>query len=131
MAFHQLTRFAKGNRLFGRTPRTRCSTGPGTLGQQVLPTNGTHQISHGHLLRWARTAENVAIMTGISRKNGTAGACSQNRAEEDQERFFEREITPVTLPDGTTVSTDDGPRPGTTYEKVSELQAGFSGRMAP
>src|SRR5690606_18325606 len=51
---------------------------------------------------------------------------SQNRAEEAiKAGFFEREITPVTLPDGTVVSTDDGPRPGTTYEKISQLKPVF------
>ncbi|MGC7367946.1 acetyl-CoA C-acyltransferase, partial [Mycobacteroides abscessus subsp. abscessus] len=39
--------------------------------------------------------------------------------------FFEREITPVTLPDGTVVSKDDGPRAGTTYEKISQLKPVF------
>src|ERR1700677_1202977 len=54
------------------------------------------------------------------------GGRSQNRAEEAiKSGFFEREIIPVTLPDGTTVSTDDGPRPGTTYEKVAELKPVF------
>ncbi|HJE61284.1 MAG TPA: acetyl-CoA C-acyltransferase, partial [Nocardiopsis listeri] len=38
---------------------------------------------------------------------------------------WEREITPVTLPDGTVVSTDDGIRRGTTYEKVSQLKPVF------
>ena len=39
--------------------------------------------------------------------------------------FFKREITPVTLPDGSVVETDDGPRRGTTLEKLSELQPVF------
>ena len=74
-----------------------------------------------------QTAENVAILTGISREDQDRfGVRSQNRAEEAiKNGFFEREITPVTLPDGTTVSTDDGPRAGTTYEKVSELKPVF------
>jgi acetyl-CoA C-acetyltransferase len=74
-----------------------------------------------------QTAENVVIMTGITREDQDHwGVRSQNRAEEAiKSGFFEREITPVTLPDGTTVSTDDGPRPGTTYEKVSELKPVF------
>src|SRR6516225_11135955 len=74
-----------------------------------------------------QTAENVAILTGISREDQDRwGVRSQNRAEEAiKSGFFEREITPVTLPDGTTVSTDDGPRAGTTYEKVSELKPVF------
>ena len=69
----------------------------------------------------------MIIMTGISREDQDHwGVRSQNRAEEAiKSGFFEREITPVTLPDGTTVSTDDGPRPGTTYEKISELKPVF------
>src|SRR6201992_2959495 len=74
-----------------------------------------------------QTAENVAIMTGISREEQDHwGVRSQNRAEEAiNSGFFEREITPVTLPDGSTVSKDDGPRAGTTYEKISELKPVF------
>jgi acetyl-CoA C-acetyltransferase len=54
------------------------------------------------------------------------GVASQNRAEAAQVRgFFEREITPYTLPDGTVVSQDDGIRPGVTYEKVSQLNPVF------
>jgi acetyl-CoA C-acetyltransferase len=74
-----------------------------------------------------QTAENVALLTGISRDDQDRwGVRSQNRAEEAiKNGFFEREIVPVTLPDGSTVSTDDGPRPGTTYEKVSQLKPVF------
>jgi acetyl-CoA C-acetyltransferase len=74
-----------------------------------------------------QTAENVALLTGISREDQDHwGVRSQNRAEEAiKSGFFEREITPVSLPDGTTVSTDDGPRPGTTYEKISQLKPVF------
>jgi acetyl-CoA C-acetyltransferase len=51
---------------------------------------------------------------------------SQNRAEAAIENgFFEREIVPVTLPDGSTVIKDDGPRAGTTYEKISQLKPVF------
>ena len=38
---------------------------------------------------------------------------------------FDREIVPVTLPDGTVVSRDDGPRPGTTMEKLATLKPVF------
>ena len=74
-----------------------------------------------------QTAENVVSLTGISREDQDRwGVLSQNRAEEAiKAGFFEREIVPVTLPDGTTVSTDDGPRAGTTYEKVSQLKPVF------
>ncbi len=74
-----------------------------------------------------QTAENVALLTGISREDQDHwGVRSQNRAEEAiKSGFFEREIEPIALPDGTTVSVDDGPRPGTTYEKVSQLKPVF------
>ncbi|MFG1770949.1 acetyl-CoA C-acetyltransferase [Nocardia salmonicida] len=74
-----------------------------------------------------QTAENVASLTGISREDQDRwGVRSQNRAEEAIEAgFFEREITPVTLPDGTIVSKDDGPRAGVTYEAVSQLKPVF------
>ncbi|AYA24995.1 acetyl-CoA C-acetyltransferase [Rhodococcus rhodochrous J3] len=74
-----------------------------------------------------QTAENVASHTGISREDQDRwGVRSHNLAEEAiKSGFFEREITPVTLADGTVVSTDDGPRPGTTYEAVSQLKPVF------
>jgi len=74
-----------------------------------------------------QTAENVVLHTGISREDQDHwGVRSQNRAEEAiNSGFFAREISPVTLPDGTVVSTDDGPRAGTTYEKISQLKPVF------
>ena len=74
-----------------------------------------------------QTAENVALFTGISREDQDHwGVRSQNKAEEAiNSGFFEREIAPVTLPDGTVVSKDDGPRAGTTYEKISQLKPVF------
>ncbi len=74
-----------------------------------------------------QTAENVAQHKGVSRQaQDEWGVASQNRAEAAQVRgFFEREITPYTLPDGTVVSQDDGIRPGVTYEKVSQLNPVF------
>lgn len=74
-----------------------------------------------------QTAENVAQMTGISRERmDEFGVRSQNLAEEAlNSGFFEREISPYTLPDGTVVSTDDGIRAGTTLEKVSTLKPVF------
>ncbi|MDH6247100.1 acetyl-CoA C-acetyltransferase [Mycobacterium sp. OTB74] len=74
-----------------------------------------------------QTAENVALHTGISREDQDHwGVRSQNRAEAAiNSGFFEREIVPVTLPDGTVVSKDDGPRAGTTYEKISQLNPVF------
>ncbi|GAA4608586.1 acetyl-CoA C-acetyltransferase [Actinoallomurus liliacearum] len=74
-----------------------------------------------------QTAENVAQLRGIGRaEQDEFGVRSQNLAEKAiGNGFFEREITPVELPDGTVVAKDDGPRAGTTLEKVSQLQPVF------
>jgi len=74
-----------------------------------------------------QTAENVAQVLGMSREEQDAfGVRSQNLAvQRIEEGFWAREIAPVTLPDGTVVSADDGPRPGTTIEAVSQLKPVF------
>ncbi|NUT94564.1 MAG: acetyl-CoA C-acetyltransferase [Saccharothrix sp.] len=74
-----------------------------------------------------QTAENLALSKGVSREEmDHFGVRSQNLAEKAiANGFWAREITPITLPDGTVVSTDDGPRPGVTYEGVSGLKPVF------
>jgi acetyl-CoA C-acetyltransferase len=74
-----------------------------------------------------QTAENVAALRGISRaEQDEFGVRSQNLAEKAAANgFWSRDITPVTLPDGSTVSADDGPRAGTTLEKVAGLPPVF------
>jgi acetyl-CoA C-acetyltransferase len=74
-----------------------------------------------------QTAENVARLRGLSRRElDEFGVRSQNLAERAIESgFWANEITPVTTPDGTVVSRDDGPRPGVTLEAVSELKPVF------
>ncbi|UMG91694.1 acetyl-CoA C-acetyltransferase [Nocardioides sp. TF02-7] len=74
-----------------------------------------------------QTAENVARLRGLAREDlDHFGVRSQNLAEKAIDNgFWEREITPVTLPDGTVVTRDDGPRAGVTYEKVSQLEPVF------
>ncbi|MDQ8704049.1 acetyl-CoA C-acetyltransferase [Streptomyces sp. LHD-70] len=74
-----------------------------------------------------QTAENLAQLKGVTRADQDEFAVrSQNRAEKAiADGFFAREITPVTLPDGTVVATDDGPRPGVTLEAVSALRPVF------
>jgi acetyl-CoA C-acetyltransferase len=74
-----------------------------------------------------QTAENVVQSEGVTRQEmDEFGALSQQRAVANVENgFWEHEITPVTLSDGTVVSKDDGPRPGTTVEKLAELKPVF------
>ncbi|HMG62280.1 MAG TPA: acetyl-CoA C-acetyltransferase [Streptosporangiaceae bacterium] len=74
-----------------------------------------------------QTAENVAAKLGITREDQDEfGVRSQNLAEKALANgFWEQDITPVTLPDGTVVAKDDGPRAGTTLEKISQLKPVF------
>jgi acetyl-CoA C-acetyltransferase len=74
-----------------------------------------------------QTAENVATLRGLARQElDEFGVRSQNLAEKAlADGFWQREITPVTTPDGTVVSADDGPRPGVTLEAVSTLKPVF------
>ncbi|RVX44766.1 acetyl-CoA C-acetyltransferase [Nonomuraea polychroma] len=74
-----------------------------------------------------QTAENVAQLKGVSRQEQDEfGVRSQNLAEKAlADGFWAKDITPATMPDGTVVSKDDGPRAGTTYEKVAGLQPVF------
>ena len=73
------------------------------------------------------TAENVADKYEVSRADMDKYAQrSQELAVKSQEDgFFDREIVPVTLPDGTTVEKDDGPRASSTLEKLSQLPPAF------
>ena len=74
-----------------------------------------------------QTAENVAELKSVSRETmDEYGVLSQNKAEAAIARgFFELDITPLTLPDGTVVSKDDGPRAGVTMDAVSQLKPVF------
>ena len=74
-----------------------------------------------------QTAENVARLRGLSRRElDEFGVRSQNLAEKAiADGFWAREITPVTTPDGTVVTGDDGPRAGVTIEAASDLKPVF------
>jgi acetyl-CoA C-acetyltransferase len=73
------------------------------------------------------TAENVADRYEVSRADMDKYAQrSQELAVQSQEDgFFDREIVPVTTPDGNTVEKDDGPRASSTLEKLSQLAPAF------
>jgi acetyl-CoA C-acetyltransferase len=98
-----------------RTPKTGA---PWTPLEGVLPDV---------YIAMGQTAENVAEFKKVSREEQDEFALqSQTRAVAAQEAgFFEREIIPVTTPDGTVVTKDDGPRPGTTLEGLAELKPVF------
>jgi acetyl-CoA C-acetyltransferase len=74
-----------------------------------------------------QTAENVRLKEGVGRQEmDEFAALSQQRAVANQENgFWEDEITPLTTPSGNVVAKDDGPRAGTTVEKLSTLKPSF------
>ncbi|MFN2556180.1 MAG: acetyl-CoA C-acetyltransferase [Nitriliruptorales bacterium] len=74
-----------------------------------------------------QTAENVAEVCHVSREEQDEFAyhSQQRYAKALADGFWEREIQPVTLPDGQIVATDDSPRPSTTMERLAELRPAF------
>jgi acetyl-CoA C-acetyltransferase len=74
-----------------------------------------------------QTAENVRLKENVARRDmDEFAARSQQLASANQENgYWDGEITPITTPSGTVVSKDDGPRAGTTVEKLSELKPVF------
>ncbi|MFD7551403.1 thiolase family protein [Streptomyces sp. NPDC059816] len=77
-------------------------------------------------LSMGETAEEVAALDGITRAESDAFALrSHQRAVAAQEAgHFDRELVPVSGPDGE-VTRDEGPRPGTTLEKLGSLRTVF------
>lgn len=75
-----------------------------------------------------KTAEFVAGLTGTSRQDQDEWAlASQRRAAAAVDAgWFHGEIAPYTRVDGSVVSGDDGPRPGTTLEGLAALNPAFS-----
>jgi acetyl-CoA C-acetyltransferase len=106
----------------GGRPR-RSGLGPGGLNPKLIGRDGFPFV----YIPMGLTAENVAEKYGVSREDMDAfAALSQNRAVAAQESGqYDWEISPVTKDDGTVVSRDDGPRPGTTAEKLAELKPSF------
>jgi acetyl-CoA C-acetyltransferase len=93
--------------------------------EKLQGTDGTPNA----YIQMGDTAVNVAKKYEVSRADMDKYAQrSQELAVRSQEDgFFDREIVPVTLPDGTEVGKDDGPRASSTLEKLAELPEAFEG----
>jgi acetyl-CoA C-acetyltransferase len=78
-------------------------------------------------LAMGQTAENVAQVKDVTRQaQDEFAVLSQNRAEKAiADGFWARDITPVALPDGSSLAADDCPRPGTTLDRVAALKPVF------
>jgi acetyl-CoA C-acetyltransferase len=129
-----VSRFVKGNSdslpdthnpLFADAEARSAKLAEGGLDSWTDPRTG--RDTPDVYIAMGQTAENLARAKGVSREDmDHFGVRSQNLAEKAiANGFFAREITPVTLPDGTVVEKDDGPRAGVTYEAVSGLKPVF------
>jgi acetyl-CoA C-acetyltransferase len=128
-----VSRFAKGNSdslpdttnpVFAQAKERAAKAAEGNFTWADPRENG--QIPDVYIAM-GQTAENVAQIKGVSRQEQDEfGARSQNLAEKAiANGFWEREIVPVTKPDGTEVSKDDGPRAGVTVEGMAGLKPVF------
>ena len=129
-----VSRFAKGSATACPTPRTRCSTRRrrATEATAAAETPWHDPRDDGQLpdvyIAMGQTAENVAALRGITREEQDEfGVRSQNLAEKAlADGFWQREITPVTLPDGIgRVGRRRSPRPGTTWRSSPRSSRSF------
>ncbi|GAA1971902.1 acetyl-CoA C-acetyltransferase [Nocardioides panacihumi] len=132
-----VSRFAKGTsdhwpdtnnpRFADATARTRATAEAGSAETGAWRDPREDGLLPDVYIAMGQTAENVASLRGLDRKELDEFAVrSQNLAEKAiADGFWAREITPVTTPDGTVVTADDGPRAGVTYDAISQLQPVF------
>src|SRR5207302_4296502 len=121
---------------------SRAGLGAGMMDEAKHPQlNGSEGSVYDVYIPMGMTAENVAERCKVSREaQDEWAAISQNRAVAAVESgHFDKEIVPVTVPahaetdkEGnevdvpeTVVGRDDGPRPGTTMEKLAALPPVF------
>jgi acetyl-CoA C-acetyltransferase len=128
-----VSRFAKGtsdhipdtmNPLFAEAEARTATAAQGGTDWHDPREDGTLPDAY---IAMGQTAENVAKLRGLTRQElDEFGVRSQNLAEKAiNDGFWANEITPVTLPDGSVASTDDGPRAGVTLEAVADLKPVF------
>ncbi len=74
-----------------------------------------------------QTAENVAQLCDVSRREQDEYAyrSQQLYAKALADGFWEREIEPITLPDGHILAEDESPRATTTMQRLGELRPAF------
>ena len=125
MAFHAIKAGEGDQYIAGGSEAVSRAAGANVPFHPML--DGSPESKYNVYIPMGLTAENVAERCNVSREAQDEWAVvSQNRAVDAQESgHFDKEIVPVTLPDGTEVSKDDGPRPGTTMEKLASLKPVF------
>jgi acetyl-CoA C-acetyltransferase len=143
MAFHAITA-GEGDQYIaaGVESVSRAGLGAGIPDEAKNPAlDGSEGSLFDVYIPMGLTAENVAQRCNVSREAQDEWAViSQNRAVDAQESgHFDREIVPVETPAATeqdregnevqveagAMTKDDGPRPGTTMEKLAALKPAF------
>ena len=140
MAFHAI-KTGEGDTYIAAGVEAVSRAVPGAAFEFNHAVDGSEGAAYDVYIPMGMTAENVAERCNVSRESQDEWAViSQGRAVEAVESgHFDKEIVPVTVPahkdvdkEGneidvpeTVVSKDDGPRAGTTMEKLSALQPVF------
>jgi acetyl-CoA C-acetyltransferase len=126
MAFHAI-RAGEGDQYVAAGVEAVSRAGGGAPVPFHPKLDGSEGSAYNVYIPMGQTAENVAERCQVSREAQDEWAVtSQSRAVAARDGgHFDREIVPVTTPDGTEVSKDDGPRPGTTMEALANLKPAF------
>jgi acetyl-CoA C-acetyltransferase len=126
MAFHAI-KAGEGDQYVAAGVEAISRAGDGGSWELHPKLDGSEGSLYNVYIPMGLTAENVAERCHVSREAQDEWAVlSQSRAVDARATgHFDREIAPVTTPDGTVVTQDDGPRPGTTLEKLAALQPVF------
>jgi acetyl-CoA C-acetyltransferase len=126
MAFHAI-RAGEGDQYVAAGVEAVSRTGDGGSWEFNPDLDGSEGSHFNVYIPMGLTAENVAERCHVSRQAQDEWAVvSQTRAVAARDGgHFDREIVAVATPDGTEVTADDGPRPGTTMEKLAALQPVF------
>src|SRR3954451_3855905 len=126
MAFHAI-KAGEGDQYIAAGVESVSHAGQGEPVPYHPQLDGSEGSAYDVYIPMGQTAENVARRCHVSREaQDEWAALSQNRAVAARDDgHFDREIVPVTLEDGTEVTRDDGPRPGTTTEVLANLKPVF------
>jgi acetyl-CoA C-acetyltransferase len=125
MAFHAI-QAGEGDQYIAAGVEAVSRFGQGEQFEFHPKLNGSEGSLFDVYIPMGMTAENVAERCKVSREAQDEWAMiSQNRAVAARDGgHFDREIVPVQV-NGAEVTRDDGPRPGTTMEKLAELKPAF------
>jgi acetyl-CoA C-acetyltransferase len=126
MAFHAI-RAGEGDQYVAAGVESVSHAGGGAPVPYHPRLDGSEGSAYDVYIPMGMTAENVAQRCQVSREAQDEWAVlSQGRAVAARDGgHFDREIVPVALEDGTEVTRDDGPRPGTTMEVLANLKPAF------